>query len=342
GAYPRQANAAGAGARARVCQRRGGARGSAGRRPARAVDGQVRARVRGRRREAAPAGGVRGQRAPHRRRQPGGQPDLHARAQPVLRPHQRGVRGDAPRVPSPARRAHAGGRGERVHGSAAVHARTAWTGGPGAPSPQSSTKVTAGAAGRSRRWRRRRGWCRSPPATSSPCQSSRCSIARAAPTAARVASSTPALTYITASGGLQTEAAYTYNAKQGACRSGGLSPNPAASVGVHRSVTLHGDEGALQVLVASQPVAVAVEADADFHHYRSGVYVGSPSCGRNLHHAVTVVGYGDGGWRAGVLGGEEPMGGWVGRGGLHAPHARERQQLRHCHLRPLPHHGQLL
>ncbi|XBI51950.1 hypothetical protein VPH35_034400 [Triticum aestivum] len=105
-----------------------------------------------------------------------------------------------------------------------------------------------------------------------------------------------ALTYITASGGLQTEAAYAYGAKQGACRSGGLGPNPAASVGVHRSVTLHGDEGALQALVASQPVAVAVEADADFHHYRSGVYVGSPSCGRNLHHAVTVVGYGaDGG-----------------------------------------------
>ncbi|XP_044969245.1 ervatamin-C-like [Hordeum vulgare subsp. vulgare] len=105
-----------------------------------------------------------------------------------------------------------------------------------------------------------------------------------------------ALTYITASGGLQTEAAYAYSAEQGACRSGGASPNSAAAVGVHRSAMLNGDEGALQVLVAGQPVAVAVEAEPDFHHYKSGVYVGSPSCGQKLHHAVTVVGYGaDGG-----------------------------------------------
>uniref|UniRef100_A0A8R7PJ41 Peptidase C1A papain C-terminal domain-containing protein n=1 Tax=Triticum urartu TaxID=4572 RepID=A0A8R7PJ41_TRIUA len=105
-----------------------------------------------------------------------------------------------------------------------------------------------------------------------------------------------ALSYIAKSGGLQQEAAYPYIGQQGACRGGDVSPNSAAAVGAPRWVNLNGDEGALQELVASQPVAVGVEADLDFHHYTSGVYTGSSSCGQNLNHAVTVVGYGtDGG-----------------------------------------------
>ncbi|VAH35662.1 unnamed protein product [Triticum turgidum subsp. durum] len=104
-----------------------------------------------------------------------------------------------------------------------------------------------------------------------------------------------ALRYVAASGGLQPEAAYAYTGQRGACRS--VMPNSAASVGAPRwLVSLNGDEGALQELVASQPVAVSVEADLDFHHYMSGVYTGSSSCGQNLNHFVTVVGYGtDGG-----------------------------------------------
>ncbi|KAF7058364.1 hypothetical protein CFC21_065439 [Triticum aestivum] len=102
-----------------------------------------------------------------------------------------------------------------------------------------------------------------------------------------------ALRYVAASGGLQPEAAYAYNGQQGACRSGGVMPNSVASVGAPRWATLYGDEGALQELAASQPVAVGVEAsDPDFRHYMSGVYSGSSSCGQRLNHAVTVVGYG--------------------------------------------------
>uniref|UniRef100_A0A8R7PIW1 Fruit bromelain n=1 Tax=Triticum urartu TaxID=4572 RepID=A0A8R7PIW1_TRIUA len=105
-----------------------------------------------------------------------------------------------------------------------------------------------------------------------------------------------ALSYIAKSGGLQQEAAYAYIGQQGACRGGDVSPNSAAAVGAPQLVSLNGDEGALQELVASQPVAVSVEADLDFHHYMSGVYTGSSSCGQNLNHFVTVVGYGtDGG-----------------------------------------------
>uniref|UniRef100_M8BPA6 Fruit bromelain n=1 Tax=Aegilops tauschii TaxID=37682 RepID=M8BPA6_AEGTA len=102
-----------------------------------------------------------------------------------------------------------------------------------------------------------------------------------------------ALNYIPASGALQLEKDYAYSGQQGACRSSGVSPNSAASVGAPRFASLHGDEGALQELVASQPVAVAVEADYDFQHYFAGVYTGSSSCGQKLNHAVTVVGYGN-------------------------------------------------
>ncbi|KAM3369549.1 hypothetical protein ACQJBY_017442 [Aegilops geniculata] len=103
-----------------------------------------------------------------------------------------------------------------------------------------------------------------------------------------------ALRYVAASGGLQPEAAYAYTGQQGACRS--VMPNSAASVGAPRWVGLNGDEDALRELAATQPVAVGVEADPDFQHYMSGVFVGSSSCGQNLNHAVTVVGYGaDGG-----------------------------------------------
>uniref|UniRef100_A0ACD5VET0 Uncharacterized protein n=1 Tax=Avena sativa TaxID=4498 RepID=A0ACD5VET0_AVESA len=125
-----------------------------------------------------------------------------------------------------------------------------------------------------------------------------------------------ALRYVAASGGLQPEAAYAYVGQQGACRRGGATPNSAASVGAPRWARLYGDEGALQGLAASQPVAVAVEVtDPDFRHYRSGVYAGSPSCGQRLNHAVTVVGYGAdaGGQEYWVV--KNQWGPWWGEGG---------------------------
>lgn len=106
-----------------------------------------------------------------------------------------------------------------------------------------------------------------------------------------------ALRYVAASRGLQPEAAYAYTGLQGACQSG-FTPNSAASFGEPQTVTLQGDEGRLQGLVAGQPIAVSVEASDDFRHYMSGVFTaGTSSCGQRLNHAVTVVGYGsaDGG-----------------------------------------------
>ena len=125
-----------------------------------------------------------------------------------------------------------------------------------------------------------------------------------------------ALRYVAASGGLQTEAAYAYVGQQGACRGGSAMPNSAASVGAPRWARLYSDEGALQQLAASQPVAVGVEAtDPDFRHYRSGVYTGSPSCGQRLNHAVAVVGYGADGGGQGYWVLKNQWGPWWGEGG---------------------------
>lgn len=128
--------------------------------------------------------------------------------------------------------------------------------------------------------------------------------------------SSAALRYIAGSGGLQPEATYACTAQQGACRDRAMAPNSAASVSGFRQSRLYGDEGALQELAASQPVAVAVEvSDPDFRHYRSGVYAGSAACGQQLNHAVTVVGYGatDGGEEYWVV--KNSWGAWWGERG---------------------------
>ncbi len=52
-----------------------------------------------------------------------------------------------------------------------------------------------------------------------------------------------------------------------------------------------GDEAALLVAVARQPVSVAIEADKTvFQLYKGGVLKASEGCGSTLDHGVGIVG----------------------------------------------------
>jgi C1A family cysteine protease len=47
----------------------------------------------------------------------------------------------------------------------------------------------------------------------------------------------------------------------------------------------------LKAAISAQPTCVSVEADTDFQFYKGGI-LNSKTCGTNLDHAVTAVGYG--------------------------------------------------
>jgi hypothetical protein len=52
------------------------------------------------------------------------------------------------------------------------------------------------------------------------------------------------------------------------------------------------DEEDLQYFVARHPIAIAIEARRDFFEYHRGVYHSDLSCGKELDHAMLIVGYG--------------------------------------------------
>ena len=94
-----------------------------------------------------------------------------------------------------------------------------------------------------------------------------------------------AFQYIIGNGGLTTEDAYTYNEAQGMCQ----SAQPVVTISSYQDVPSN-DEEALAAAVANQPVSVAIDAQ-NFQFYSGGVMPGD-SCGTNLNHAVTAIGYG--------------------------------------------------
>jgi cathepsin L len=99
-----------------------------------------------------------------------------------------------------------------------------------------------------------------------------------------------AFQYIIDNSGIDTEASYPYEGKQGSCRYD--ASNIGATISAFTDVT-SGDESALQEAVASVgPVSVAIDASQQsFQLYSSGVY-NEPDCTTQLDHAVLVVGYG--------------------------------------------------
>ncbi|KVH89468.1 Cysteine peptidase, asparagine active site-containing protein [Cynara cardunculus var. scolymus] len=89
--------------------------------------------------------------------------------------------------------------------------------------------------------------------------------------------------------GINTEAGYPYQATDATCNTKKESVHAAKITG-YEDVPAN-DESALLKAVAMQPVSVAIDAgESDFQFYSSGVFNGS--CGTELDHGVTAVGYG--------------------------------------------------
>jgi KDEL-tailed cysteine endopeptidase len=97
-----------------------------------------------------------------------------------------------------------------------------------------------------------------------------------------------AFDHITLSGGLATEAAYPYKARQGPCKK--TTTGPLVTLDGHVQVAPF-SEMKLREAVAAQPVVVSVDASGnEFKLYHGGVFRGP--CGTRLEHQMTAVGYG--------------------------------------------------
>ncbi|KAL3741710.1 hypothetical protein ACJRO7_017217 [Eucalyptus globulus] len=98
-----------------------------------------------------------------------------------------------------------------------------------------------------------------------------------------------AFEFIVSNGGLTTEANYPYQGIDGTCNTA-KTANQAASITGYQDVPANNEKALLQA-VANQPVSVAIEGGGyNFQFYSSGVFTGS--CGTDIDHAVTAVGYG--------------------------------------------------
>ena len=99
-----------------------------------------------------------------------------------------------------------------------------------------------------------------------------------------------AFKYVVKNGGLDTEADYGYEGKNGVCDKAKEGKH-AANIASFKDVPQN-EEAQLLSAVTQQPVSVAIEADKPaFQHYKSGVLTNT-ACGEKLDHGVLVVGYG--------------------------------------------------
>jgi len=95
-----------------------------------------------------------------------------------------------------------------------------------------------------------------------------------------------AFSWVIKNGGIASEEAYRYTGRDGACKK-----VPSSLAITDFKDIAEGDEDALLKAVAQQPVSIAIEADQGcFQFYHTGV-LDDPSCGTNLDHGVTAVGF---------------------------------------------------
>jgi len=99
-----------------------------------------------------------------------------------------------------------------------------------------------------------------------------------------------AFRYVVANKGIDTEASYPYQTKQGTCRF--TTANIGATITSFKDIAA-GSESALVAAIDKQPVSVAIDASHNsFQLYKSGVYY-EPACSSSrLDHGVLAIGYG--------------------------------------------------
>ncbi|XP_062005478.1 senescence-specific cysteine protease SAG12-like [Rosa rugosa] len=99
-----------------------------------------------------------------------------------------------------------------------------------------------------------------------------------------------AYSYVIQNGGLTREENYRYQGTdKGTCDTNKESQHAAHITGYVRVPS--NSENDLLKAVSMQPVSIGISAyGMDFQHYNIGVFSGS--CGTNLNHAVTAIGYG--------------------------------------------------
>ncbi|KAM7257820.1 hypothetical protein ACFE04_013561 [Oxalis oulophora] len=102
-----------------------------------------------------------------------------------------------------------------------------------------------------------------------------------------------AFEYIKHNGGLDTEEAYPYTAKDGSCKFS--TENVGIKVIDSVNITLGAEDELKHAVALVRPVSVAFQVVSDFRLYKSGVFT-STKCGSSpmdVNHAVLAVGYGE-------------------------------------------------
>jgi cathepsin L len=94
--------------------------------------------------------------------------------------------------------------------------------------------------------------------------------------------------YVISNKGITTGAAYPYTARDGKCKT---DVPVAATISSYVNVEANSEDSLMKAINLG-PVSVAIQASSMAFQFYSGGVLSDKSCGTNLDHGVTLVGYG--------------------------------------------------